>query len=217
MELPPTLVAAQIEAVMSDIGASAAKTGMLSSAEIIEVVVSAIAHFEIRNLVVDPVMVAKGGARLLRDDAGDALRRRAAAGRGRDPNLPGRFSSGSRSAPSTNAAGGTCDLVALGARAAVVKGGHADESRRSTTTSTVWTWWSFNRRVSRLQTRMAAVASFPPQSLPTWPRAAIPSPPSTWRKSSSPVRSNARWRLAAAMARSTRCSGSPAERLLREN
>src|SRR5260370_19475940 len=76
VELPAALVAAQIEAVMSDIGAAAAKTGMLSSAEIIEVVVKAIAHFNIRNLVVDPVMVAKGGARLLRDDAVDALRRR---------------------------------------------------------------------------------------------------------------------------------------------
>src|SRR5260370_489238 len=76
MELPPALVAAQIAAVMLDIGAQGAKTGMLSSAEIIEVVATSIAHFNIRNLVVDPVMVAKGGARLLRDDAAGALRRR---------------------------------------------------------------------------------------------------------------------------------------------
>src|SRR5471030_675585 len=52
MELPPALIAAQIEAVMLDIGAQAAKTGMLSSAEIIEVVANAIVHFNIRNLVV---------------------------------------------------------------------------------------------------------------------------------------------------------------------
>ena len=76
LEIPPALVSAQIEAVMQDIGTRAAKTGMLANAEIIEVVVSAIQRYGITNLVVDPVMVAKGGARLLRDDAVDALRRR---------------------------------------------------------------------------------------------------------------------------------------------
>ena len=76
MELPPALVGAQIEAVMLDIGARAAKTGMLANAQIIEVVSVAIVHHDIRNLVVDPVMIAKGGARLLRDDAVEALRSR---------------------------------------------------------------------------------------------------------------------------------------------
>jgi hydroxymethylpyrimidine/phosphomethylpyrimidine kinase len=129
MELPPALVAAQIEAVMSDIGARAAKTGMLSSSEIIDVVVSAIAHFEIRNLVVDPVMVAKGGARLLRDDAVDALRRRllplAAVV---TPNLPETEVLLGRPIRTLDERRQAArDLVALGARAAVVKGGHTDE------------------------------------------------------------------------------------------
>ena len=129
VELPPALVAAQIEAVMSDIGAAAAKTGMLSSAEIIEVVVKAIAHFNIRNLVVDPVMVAKGGARLLRDDAVDALRRRllplAAVV---TPNLPeAEVLLGRPIRTLDERRQAARDLVALGARAAVVKGGHTDE------------------------------------------------------------------------------------------
>src|SRR5450756_1900910 len=55
---------------------AAAKTGMLSSAEIIEVVANAMIRHNLTNLVVDPVMVAKGGARLLRDDAVAALRLR---------------------------------------------------------------------------------------------------------------------------------------------
>ena len=131
LEVPPALVAAQIEAVMLDIGAQAAKTGMLSSAAIIEAVVSAITHFEIVNLVVDPVMVAKGGARLLRDDAVDALRRRllplAAVV---TPNLPEAEVLLGRSIRTLDDRRQAArDLVALGARAAVVKGGHGDEDQ----------------------------------------------------------------------------------------
>ena len=129
MELPPALVSAQIEAVMSDIGARAAKTGMLSSAEIVEVVVSAIKRFDITNLVVDPVMVAKGGARLLRDDAVDALRRLllplAAVV---TPNLPeAEVLLGRPIRTLDERRQAARELVALGARAAVVKGGHTDE------------------------------------------------------------------------------------------
>jgi hydroxymethylpyrimidine/phosphomethylpyrimidine kinase len=131
MELPSALVAAQIEAVMLDIGAQGAKTGMLSSAEIIEVVANAVAHFNIRNLVVDPVMVAKGGARLLRDDAVDALRRRllplAAVV---TPNLPeAEVLLGRPIRTLDERRQAARDLVALGARAAVVKGGHTDEQQ----------------------------------------------------------------------------------------
>src|SRR5439155_364617 len=74
LELPTTLIRAQIDAVVSDLDVRAAKTGMLSSAEIIEAVANAISDHAISQLVVDPVMVAKGGARLLRDDAVEALR-----------------------------------------------------------------------------------------------------------------------------------------------
>src|SRR6202030_4598325 len=63
-------------AVASDLRVEAAKTGMLSSTEIIEAVAAAIQKHGIDLLVVDPVMVAKGGAHLLRDDAVGALRSR---------------------------------------------------------------------------------------------------------------------------------------------
>src|SRR5262249_15430599 len=71
-EVPPEFVRAQLEAVFSDIGVDAAKTGMLFSAPIIETVADFLAGRGV-PLVVDPVMVASSGARLLRDDAVDAL------------------------------------------------------------------------------------------------------------------------------------------------
>jgi hydroxymethylpyrimidine/phosphomethylpyrimidine kinase len=76
VELPPESVARQIDAVVTDIGVDAAKTGMLSSAPIIEAVVDRIRHHRITRLVIDPVMISKAGAPLLRPDAMDALRRK---------------------------------------------------------------------------------------------------------------------------------------------
>src|SRR3972149_6936697 len=75
-ELPPEMVVAQIEAVVTDIGADAVKTGMLSSSAIIEAVAEAVRRLRLAPLVVDPVMVSKSGARLLREDAVEALRTR---------------------------------------------------------------------------------------------------------------------------------------------
>ena len=69
VELEPSFIAQQIDVVLEDIGADAVKTGMLSSVPIIEAVADRIKHWNITNLVVDPVMVAKGGDKLLRDDA----------------------------------------------------------------------------------------------------------------------------------------------------
>ena len=71
-ELPPAFVRAQIDAVLDDIGADAAKTGMLFSAPAIEAVAGALASRHL-PLVVDPVMVASSGSRLLREDAVHAL------------------------------------------------------------------------------------------------------------------------------------------------
>jgi hydroxymethylpyrimidine/phosphomethylpyrimidine kinase len=68
------LVAAQIDAVVSDIGADAVKTGMLATTAIVRAVVEAIDRLRLRAVVVDPVMIAKGGERLLEGDAVDAIR-----------------------------------------------------------------------------------------------------------------------------------------------
>src|SRR5438309_6945773 len=72
-EIPTDIIAAQIDAVAEDIGIDAAKTGMLSSAAIIATVADRVRHWRLERLVVDPVMVAKSGDRLLREDAVQAL------------------------------------------------------------------------------------------------------------------------------------------------
>ena len=73
-EIPTEIVAAQLDAVLEDIGTDAAKTGMLSSAAIIETVAAGVRRHQITKLVVDPVMVAKSGDHLLRREAVGALR-----------------------------------------------------------------------------------------------------------------------------------------------
>jgi hydroxymethylpyrimidine/phosphomethylpyrimidine kinase len=72
-EVAPSLVAAQIDAVLEDIGADAIKTGMLASSEIIEAVVDRLRRYRHAPLVVDPVMVAKSGDRLLARQAVQTL------------------------------------------------------------------------------------------------------------------------------------------------
>lgn len=72
-EIPTDFIALQIDSVVSDIGVDAVKTGMLSSAPIIKTVAAKIREYGLAPLVVDPVMVAKSGDHLLRDDARDAL------------------------------------------------------------------------------------------------------------------------------------------------
>jgi hydroxymethylpyrimidine/phosphomethylpyrimidine kinase len=71
-EVPPEFVTAQLEAVFDDIGVDAAKTGMLFSRDLIEAVADYLTGHPV-PLVVDPVMVASSGAKLLRDDAVEAL------------------------------------------------------------------------------------------------------------------------------------------------
>jgi len=71
--LPPGFVAQQLDSVLDDFGADAAKCGMLSTAPIIEAVAGVLRERPIANLVVDPVMVAKSGDPLLRPDARHAL------------------------------------------------------------------------------------------------------------------------------------------------
>jgi hydroxymethylpyrimidine/phosphomethylpyrimidine kinase len=75
-DVPADVVAAQILAVATDIGVDAAKTGMLSSAEIVEAVADAIEQVRLPHLVVDPVFVSKHGDPLLREEAVNALRKR---------------------------------------------------------------------------------------------------------------------------------------------
>lgn len=124
-ELPPEFVRAQIDAVLDDIGADAAKTGMLFSAPLIEAVAEALAPRRL-PLVVDPVMVASSGARLLRDDAvGTLVARLFPLASVVTPNLMeaqalAREMTEDRAALAER-------LVAMGAPAALVTGGHGAE------------------------------------------------------------------------------------------
>ena len=72
----PVIVAAQIDAVFDNIRPNAVKIGMVSSAEIIDVIADRLSAWNASNVVVDPVMVATSGARLLGEDAAEALTRR---------------------------------------------------------------------------------------------------------------------------------------------
>ena len=73
MEATPQMVAEQIDAVFEDIPPVAVKVGMVSSAAIVEVIAERLEHWGAENVVVDPVMVATSGARLIDDGAAGAL------------------------------------------------------------------------------------------------------------------------------------------------
>ncbi|MDO9027880.1 MAG: bifunctional hydroxymethylpyrimidine kinase/phosphomethylpyrimidine kinase [Candidatus Roizmanbacteria bacterium] len=69
--VPPNFIAQQIDSVMTDIGTDVWKTGMLANKEVVNVVVDKVDQYKIKYLVVDPVMIAKSGNRLLKEDARD--------------------------------------------------------------------------------------------------------------------------------------------------
>ena len=127
LELPMDLISAQIDAVIEDIGASALKTGMLANSDIINVVAEKIRQHRLQNLVVDPVMVAKGGDLLLRQDAIDTLRSRLLPlATIVTPNLPeAEQLTGIRGTRLQNLKDAAKHIIDLGARSVVIKGGHS--------------------------------------------------------------------------------------------
>jgi hydroxymethylpyrimidine/phosphomethylpyrimidine kinase len=125
LEVPTGFVRSQLEAVFSDIGVDAVKTGMLFSAAIVATVADFLADRTV-PLVVDPVMVASSGARLMRDDAVEALVERLfPLATVVTPNLPearalaGETDSEDRALLSER-------IHALGAPAVIVTGGHGE-------------------------------------------------------------------------------------------
>jgi hydroxymethylpyrimidine/phosphomethylpyrimidine kinase len=127
-DVPAEVVGAQIRAVATDIGVDAAKTGMLSSAAIVEVVAHAVAEVGIANLVVDPVFVSKHGDRLLRRDAVEALRRRIVPlATVVTPNLPEAAGLAGFDVSSRDDMEKAAEAIqSMGARAVMVKGGHLE-------------------------------------------------------------------------------------------
>lgn len=125
--VPPAFVEAQFDAIATDIGVDAMKTGMLFSVEIIDAVAGKIREYGVSRVVVDPVMVATSGDLLLRADAIDAVRtrlmpvalvvtpnrREAEVLAGMEIRTEGEVAEASRR------------LLAMGCRYVLLKGGHA--------------------------------------------------------------------------------------------
>ena len=124
--LSADLVTAQIEAVVSDIGVNAVKTGMLPTAASVQAVAAAVADLDLPWLVVDPVMMAKSGDRLMDDEAVDAMKS-ALLGRAFlvTPNLPEAEALAGIAIDSEEARREAARrIVALGAARVIIKGGH---------------------------------------------------------------------------------------------
>jgi len=125
-QVPAHFVAAQIDAVFSDLDVRAVKIGMLGNAPAIEAVAAGLDRHRQRNVVLDPVMVASSGEKLLRPDAIDALRQLISRARVMTPNLP--EAAALLDAPlardESDMGAQAEKLLALGAGAVLIKGGH---------------------------------------------------------------------------------------------
>jgi hydroxymethylpyrimidine/phosphomethylpyrimidine kinase len=75
MEVTPDFLKAQLDAVITDIFPDAVKTGMVASSELIKTIAAAVKSYSIKNLVVDPVMVATSGSKLISEEAIDTLKK----------------------------------------------------------------------------------------------------------------------------------------------
>ena len=128
--VPPAIIAAQIRAVLGDIGADAVKTGMLGDAGAVEAALEALQGWPAIPLVVDPVMVASSGARLMNEDALAPLRRLIARAALVTPNAPeAQALTGLAVANLDDQRAAGEALLAAGARAALIKGGHVPGDR----------------------------------------------------------------------------------------
>lgn len=130
--LPASFIAQQLQTLRSDLDIDAAKTGMLANADIIDAVVAHVQQYPIPHLVVDPVMVATSGHRLLDSDAEDALRLKLLPlARIITPNLPEAGVLLGAPPPQNPSEMRACirALSQLGAKAVYLKGGHGAGDR----------------------------------------------------------------------------------------
>jgi len=124
--MPADLVTAQIEAVAADFDLGAVKVGMLATAAIVEAVAATIVELDLPDIVVDPVMVATGGDRLLEEDAIEAIKRELMPHtRVLTPNVPeAEALSGMGIASVDDMRSAARRILASGPRVVLVKGGH---------------------------------------------------------------------------------------------
>lgn len=128
LEVPLDFVEQQFDSVASDIGVDAAKTGMLANAGVVRLVARKIAEYSVTNLVVDPVMVAKGGARLIHDEAKGALMDALIPlARVVTPNIPeAEVLAGIAITTADDMKEAARIIAGLGARSVLIKGGHRE-------------------------------------------------------------------------------------------
>lgn len=128
-EVDVEIIAAQLDAIADDFSIGALKTGMLSSAVIIEVVAAGIRRHGLRPLVIDPVMIAKSGDRLLAEEAVDALRRKLLPlAYVVTPNIPeAAVLAGRTIRTRDDRVAAARAIMDLGAQSVVIKGGHSQD------------------------------------------------------------------------------------------
>jgi hydroxymethylpyrimidine/phosphomethylpyrimidine kinase len=126
VQVPPvSFLRAQIDACFDDFRIGAVKLGMLANAEVIGAVADALEHHQPPHIVLDPVMVATSGARLLEPDALDALRTRLLPmATIVTPNIPEAELLLGHPVHAASADAALHELLALGARTVLLKGGH---------------------------------------------------------------------------------------------
>ncbi len=124
----PTMVEKQIAAVLSDIGTNACKIGMLGNLKIVRAVVKQLKKFQIKNLVIDPVMISKSGAHLLKEDAVDELKEKLLPlALVVTPNVPeAEILTGLKIHSPDDMIPVAAQLLKTGVKCVVIKGGHLD-------------------------------------------------------------------------------------------
>jgi hydroxymethylpyrimidine/phosphomethylpyrimidine kinase len=129
--VPPAFAVQQIDAVFTDIGADAVKIGMLYSTELIEAVAEALKKHGARKIVLDPVMVAQSGDKLLQDDAVDAIKAHLMPlADVVTPNIPEASVLTGRSLGNWKDAEKAAEILAQhGSRSILIKGGHGAENK----------------------------------------------------------------------------------------
>jgi len=131
--VPPKFIAAQLDAVLSDIGADAVKTGMLLTPGAVNAVVRKIERYGLQHVVVDPVMIAKGGRTMMQEQARQALvKKLLPRAQIVTPNIPEAESLAQMKIRSVSAMKTAAAVIAgFGVKNVVIKGGHLPGSRKS--------------------------------------------------------------------------------------
>lgn len=125
LEMPLDLIEAQLDAVVTDIGVDAVKTGMLSSPAVIELVESKIRQYNLHPVIVDPVMVSKSGDHLLQESAIERMRSFLSIADITTPNIPEAMALSGQTIRTLDDAKEAGKIIhSFGAQTVIIKGGH---------------------------------------------------------------------------------------------